>query len=118
MRAGGVVSGDGRLRAEGNNYVAALLLVEPGRAASDGLKAPARHHDACVYVLVYVHYTTDHKVTMPTILAGASKSAEPRPLTFATYSTIWDTIASMHGCIPCALLMGKVIEDQADEVVC
>ena len=35
-------------RVGGKNYVAALLLVEPGRVASDGLKAPARHHLVCM----------------------------------------------------------------------
>ena len=38
--------GDGCiLRVGGQNiYITALLLVESGRVASDGLKAPARHH--------------------------------------------------------------------------
>ena len=53
MRAGGGVSG-GVWRVGGNiNYIAALLLVESGRIASDGLKAPARHHLVYVDVLVY-----------------------------------------------------------------
>ena len=44
------------LRTGGNNYIAALLLVEPGRVASDGLEAPARHHlvCVCVWMLLYV----------------------------------------------------------------
>jgi hypothetical protein len=50
MRAAGVVSGDGRLRVGRNNHIAALLLVESGRIASDGLEAPARHHLVCAYV--------------------------------------------------------------------
>ena len=29
-------------------YIAALLLVESGRIASDGLEAPARHHLVCM----------------------------------------------------------------------
>ena len=32
------------LRMRGDTYIAALLLVESGRIASDGLEAPARHH--------------------------------------------------------------------------
>jgi len=37
------------LRVGGQNiYITALLLVESGRVASDGLEAPARHHLVCM----------------------------------------------------------------------
>jgi hypothetical protein len=78
MRAAGVVSGDGRLRVEGNRYIAALLLVESGRIASDGLEAPARHHLECVCVDVCTPTIPLTKLPMALILAGAWKSAEPR----------------------------------------
>ena len=41
-----------RVRAN-NNYIAALLLVESRRTASDGLEAPARHHLVCGCAGVY-----------------------------------------------------------------
>lgn len=48
MRAGGLVS-DGRwMRCKVSAHIPALLLVEPGRIASDGLEASAGHHLACV----------------------------------------------------------------------
>ena len=72
------------LRMGGNDYIAALLLVEPGRVASDGLEAPARHHLVCVDVDVCTPPTNTAcpltKLPMALILAGAWKSAEPRPL--------------------------------------
>jgi len=41
------------LRVGGISYIAALLLVEPRRTASDGLEAPARHHLVCGCAGVY-----------------------------------------------------------------
>lgn len=89
------------LRMGGNNYIAALLLVEPGRVASDGLEAPARHHLVCVYVDVCTPTNTAcplAKLPMALILAGAWKSAEPRPLPrdIVNSAAHIDNIAFMH----------------------
>lgn len=43
--------GEGRV---GRAYVSALLLVEPGRAASDGLETPAGHHGGREGVYTYI----------------------------------------------------------------
>ena len=76
-----VVSGDdGSLRMGENNHITALLLVESRRIASDGLEAPARHHLECVCVDVCTPTIPLTKLPMALILAGAWKSAEPRPL--------------------------------------
>jgi len=57
MRAGSDgISRDGRLRAGGNNYITALLLIEPGRTASDGLEAPTRHHGVCMCWCMYIYH--------------------------------------------------------------
>ena len=99
MRAAGVVSGrDGRLRVAGNNYIAALLLVESGRIASYGLKAPARHHLECVCVDVCTPTIPLTKLPMALILAGAWMSAEPRSLLLIYRYTVQpkDNIISLH----------------------
>lgn len=72
------------LRMRGDTYIAALLLVESGRIASDGLEAPARHHLVCADVDVSPPPTSTAcpltKLPMALILAGAWMSAEPRSL--------------------------------------
>ena len=85
-------------RVGGKNYVAALLLVEPGRVASDGLKAPARHHLVCMCWCMDVCLPLA-KLPMALILAGAWKSAEPRSLPVIC-STIYDNITVNHMNIP------------------
>lgn len=89
-----VVSGDdGSLRMGENNHITALLLVESRRIASDGLEAPARHHLGRVWMCWCIPTTAPcplAKLPMALILAGAWKSAEPRPLPLVL-SAIWST---------------------------
>lgn len=70
--ASGGVSGEGGLRAVVDIYIAALLLVEPGRAASDGLEASAGHHHVCECDCMCICHSrcTKFGMDMAIILAG------------------------------------------------
>jgi hypothetical protein len=96
---------------ENNNYIAALLLVESGRIASDGLEAPARHHLGCECAGVSSSSSCPlAKLPMALILAGAHGSRLSLGLCFGytaiTVQTKYD-IVSIRGRIAFLLQNGS-----------